>query len=306
MRHFLLLGALAVGYCLTNVDAAHAQRWGRERSGFSVNTPGFSFSYGNPGWYGRGYGYGYPYAGWYGRGYDPYGWGYRPYYGAWYQGYPAYYSDDVVSVDGNQDRGISFYAGYPNQSNAELRVQLPDPNASLTIDGQPTMQRGVNRVFAVPPLTRDRTYSYALRATWMENGREVSRDKKVDFKPGESISVNFTDDRQHGNSRADEGAGRTEDRRGLQPASDASTEKLLMARIVRVDGNRIVLAPADGGAERTVQFADDGVVTRNGNQANLQQLRAEMPVTVTLRSGSPTVATKIEVREQGTDGDIKP
>src|SRR5262249_13929838 len=37
------------------------------------------------------------------------------------------------------------------------------------------------------------TYTYTLRSTWMENGREVNREKQVSVKPGQEAVVRFAD-----------------------------------------------------------------------------------------------------------------
>src|SRR5262249_43736003 len=36
-------------------------------------------------------------------------------------------------------------------------------------------------------------YHYTIRGSWMENGRQVTRQKVVNFKPGEQVTVNLGD-----------------------------------------------------------------------------------------------------------------
>jgi uncharacterized protein (TIGR03000 family) len=327
MKRMLTLGALAIGLCLAGSDTAQAQRWGwgPSRGGVSVNAPGFSYNYGNPGWYG--YNYGYPYGGWYGRGnyYAPNtSWGYGPSYG--YNRYPIYYyppagSNYSQSASGyagneyatnNSNQIMSFYQGNPGQAQTTLQVRVPDPNAQVTIDNQPTAQRGTDRVFAVPQLEAGKTYSYTVRATWMDGAREVSREKKIEFKAGEPLTVNFMDEQQ-------QSADTRQNKNAIRPVAerrDALTDRVttpeqttgtaVSGKIVRIDGRQMVVKPSDGGQERTFQIADDAAITRNGNKVTLQQLATDMSVTVTPGSGSPTIATKIEVREGAEGGAIIP
>ena len=83
-------------------------------------------------------------------------------------------------------------AFYPPDGNAPVQVNIRVPAAAeLTIDGQRTTLTGTNRVFVSPALERGYQYSYEIQAKWMENGREVTRTRKVSFQPGQQVSVDF-------------------------------------------------------------------------------------------------------------------
>jgi uncharacterized protein (TIGR03000 family) len=150
------------------------------------------------GWGGWGGGYlGYPY----------YGYSY-PYYGDNY-GYsypsvavsPSYYYGDLTA-DSNYpplysgtspipDRQ-SFYS--PSAATADrttVRVELPDPDAKVLFDDTLTTQTGTDRVFTTPPLDPSKSYTYTVRATWMEDGKEVTKTKDVRIQAGQPTMIDF-------------------------------------------------------------------------------------------------------------------
>ena len=53
-------------------------------------------------------------------------------------------------------------------------VRLP-ATATLLFDGMPTMQKGTYRRFVTNDLIPKLKYYYILRATWQENGHDVTR-----------------------------------------------------------------------------------------------------------------------------------
>jgi uncharacterized protein (TIGR03000 family) len=170
---------------------------------------------GGGGYHGGGYG-GYNHGGGYGGyyhhgGYGAYpffygGYSSYPYYGNWGQGYyagPGYYSaPPVVYSDGTYGSTVvqggtpattqSFYSG-PSAGAQEtrLRVIVPSADARVWVGGKETQQRGTERSFVSPPLPAGKTYTYSVRATWMDGDREVSRDKEVDVVPGQEAILRF-------------------------------------------------------------------------------------------------------------------
>jgi uncharacterized protein (TIGR03000 family) len=77
----------------------------------------------------------------------------------------------------------------PNVANVEVRV--PE-NAKIWIDGQTTTPTGAVRHFVSPPLEKDKSFTYEIRALWTDaNGKEIDQTKKVQVKAGGWIGVNF-------------------------------------------------------------------------------------------------------------------
>ncbi|HEV3143638.1 MAG TPA: TIGR03000 domain-containing protein [Gemmataceae bacterium] len=83
---------------------------------------------------------------------------------------------------------------------ANIRVYLPTADARLEVQGVMTKQEGVSRLFKSPGLTPGKSYVYDMKATWMENGKQLVREKsirvmagmttEVDFRMGEALVVN--------------------------------------------------------------------------------------------------------------------
>jgi uncharacterized protein (TIGR03000 family) len=207
MRKTMLALALTAVVALTVTSDAFAQRrggWGVGNS-IGIGSPGIGFYGGNAynrgygsGYYGSGYGNGF-YGSGYGSGYyggSNYGHYSQPYYGNYAQPYYAsdyYYSPSIV-----QTQGLNVYqSSYePAQSttSATVIVLVPQPDATLWFNGAATTQRGMERSFATPPLDSNSSYSYTVRARWMENGQTVERERRVNVQPGQSVAVDFRGD----------------------------------------------------------------------------------------------------------------
>lgn len=179
-------------------------------------------SYGS-GYYGGSY---YPYSslsnrGWYGNSSSYYSYGSPSYYEGTYNNayngsyqqpmysYPTYSesyttpgqitssfqtmpsSSSFASVGQQGITSQSFYGGPTTASDkAQFQVMLPSADAKLWIDDKATQQSGTDRFFESPSLSSG-TYTYTVKATWTENGKEVTRTKKVDFQPGQNVMVDL-------------------------------------------------------------------------------------------------------------------
>lgn len=73
-----------------------------------------------------------------------------------------------------------------------IHVHVPTATAQVWFEGAPTRQQGQERIFTSPPLPAGRTFTYVIRAAWQEGGREVVREKIVEFKPGRRVDVRFS------------------------------------------------------------------------------------------------------------------
>ena len=121
-----------------------------------------------------------------------YGYGSAPVVGD-YGGNP-YYSDSVAgypNIPATGDSRQSFYSPAGMSNRATVRVALPNPNAKVYFDDETTTQSGTNRVFNSPTLEPDKSYTYTVRATWMEDGKEVTRTKDVKVQAGRAATVDF-------------------------------------------------------------------------------------------------------------------
>jgi uncharacterized protein (TIGR03000 family) len=197
MKKIIGAGAIACLLAMSLLAApAHAQRWGRfGMRGGTVYGSSYYYPSDNYGGYTVGPAYYTPFAasnyGWgpvvtgytYG---DTLNYGINSYVSpaAWDTTNPQY-----SSAAQNQNTYRSMYS--PANVDARIRVAVPDANAQVFFDDSPTRQTGLERFFYSPPLDTTKNYSYTVRATWMENGKEVSRTKDVKVQSGRTSIVDF-------------------------------------------------------------------------------------------------------------------
>ena len=203
----MCLATGAALWCATP-DEALAQKRGGERGNRGGgnrgnNNAGRVYSTPNPGyrgtdWRGSNWG-GWNYGGWNsGYGYYPFGYGYGFYpfgYGL-NRGYRSgYYPDSYPSNDySTTTEEYPSYVGQRAPSNtAQLRVQVPDPNAQVWLNGAGTNLTGTSRVFVTPPLSGNYTHTYEVHARWMNpDGQMLDQVRNVEVQPGQEVIVNFS------------------------------------------------------------------------------------------------------------------
>lgn len=74
---------------------------------------------------------------------------------------------------------------------ANIRVLVPNPQAKVWFDGNLTSQAGTDRLFHTPSLTGG-SYSYRIRASWIQNGKEMVQEAVANVTPGQTTTVDFT------------------------------------------------------------------------------------------------------------------
>lgn len=79
---------------------------------------------------------------------------------------------------------------------ARIRVLLPAANARVWFDGQPTLQTGLDRLFASPPLPAGQKCSYTVRAIWLNNGHLIDVEKEAPIQSGQESMVDFRSPRR--------------------------------------------------------------------------------------------------------------
>jgi uncharacterized protein (TIGR03000 family) len=186
--------------------------------GYGLNNYGYgygNYGYGNYGYGNRVWGYN-PglYAGNYGGlAYNSnyYGANYRPgYYGGLsysgpaytYGNYqPAYYGGMSYSGPAYASYGpsMNYQSSYPpggglstqSENSAGITVVVP-ANAEIWFDGSKTQQTGPTREFMTPSLTPGKSFTYEVRARWMDGANEVDQTRTVTVTPGKTTTVNFT------------------------------------------------------------------------------------------------------------------
>lgn len=106
--------------------------------------------------------------------------------GTYYAFGPDYYPYPVAQMAPLTETRKSFYPA-PGQAAATIRVLVPD--AEVWFDTTMTKQRGRERVFQSPPLESSGTYT--VKARWLENGRQVEQERRVQVQPGQAVAVAF-------------------------------------------------------------------------------------------------------------------
>src|SRR5215469_1210669 len=74
---------------------------------------------------------------------------------------------------------------------AQVLVIVPE-NAEVWFEGVQTRQTGSHRTFWSSVLTPGKTYSYKVKARWLENGKPVEQTRTIDVSANRISRVDFT------------------------------------------------------------------------------------------------------------------
>jgi uncharacterized protein (TIGR03000 family) len=77
----------------------------------------------------------------------------------------------------------------PEDQPATVEVVAP-ADAVVTFDGHPTSQASTHRIFETPPLAKGKSYYYTVEATFEQNGKRVTKRRRVEvFAGGRTLTV---------------------------------------------------------------------------------------------------------------------
>jgi uncharacterized protein (TIGR03000 family) len=164
----------------TGADSAdHGRRGCNGCSGYYGGCSGSSYSGCCSSGYRSGY-YGYSYAPGFNYGYaSGYGYSYAPGY--------SYGPGMMPGVEMRQ----SFYRGPGDNGGAMIRVMVPDPEAEIWFENSPTKQRGMDRLYYSAPFDGTGNFGYTIKAKWMDNGRAVEQERRVQVQRDQPVTVDF-------------------------------------------------------------------------------------------------------------------
>jgi uncharacterized protein (TIGR03000 family) len=76
---------------------------------------------------------------------------------------------------------------------SKIHVHLPTTEAKVYFDDTlaKTETGKKDREFCCPALEEGKRYTYKVVVVWVENGREVTHETKIEFKAGEDVVVDF-------------------------------------------------------------------------------------------------------------------
>ncbi len=80
--------------------------------------------------------------------------------------------------------------------------------------------------------------------------------------------------------------------------ADANTH---MGKVVKVEGNKLIMVGKDGKDEHTHTLAPDAQITLDGKEAKLTDLRKDLFVRVTTKEGDKNTALRVEAQTKAFD-----
>jgi uncharacterized protein (TIGR03000 family) len=314
-RGIILAGILGLLGVLVAADPAQAQWFGRGRV--------FVGPYG--GYYG-----GYYYGPYYRTYYAPY---YYPPPTTVYYSQPvvreSYYAAPANAAPGYAAPASTAPAG----SAVTLHIKVPRADARVWIEGQQMQLTGTDRDFQSPPLDAGRGYTYTIRAAWMQGGDEVSREQKLDVKAGQDVVVDFRKPRSDtapaprplpSGTRAEKYNNAeetsepppppkqplpTEIRPQSQeqpqgalesppPDNRTAADKTHEGKVVKAGDGKLTMTDKDGNNRHMHDVSASALITRDGKDSKLADLKEGDFVKVTTETDSKgkSQAVKIEAR----------
>jgi uncharacterized protein (TIGR03000 family) len=117
---------------------------------------------------------------------------YPPYSPYWARPADGTVVDGSTGADGTSQ---SFKAGSAADK-AEFAIKVPAANAKLFFNDKLVEQEGTDRKLITPVLQAGTSYSYRVKATWMENGQEKSQEQKLHVVPGQAMNIAFGEGKQ--------------------------------------------------------------------------------------------------------------
>jgi uncharacterized protein (TIGR03000 family) len=80
----------------------------------------------------------------------------------------------------------------PIDQRSVISLQMP-PGARLVVNDQDIVARTTNPMFITPPLEPGKDYSYDFKVTVTQDGKAVTRSKRVTVRPGELVRLSYED-----------------------------------------------------------------------------------------------------------------
>ena len=108
---------------------------------------------------------------------------------------PAYYDyAPAFTASAPVARSQSYYyapaEASPINHRVTINVTVP-ADAQIWFDGSATVQTGQQRQFVSPPLEPGRAYTYDVQVNWKQDGREVTRNRRITIHAGDVVNLTF-------------------------------------------------------------------------------------------------------------------
>jgi uncharacterized protein (TIGR03000 family) len=86
----------------------------------------------------------------------------------------------------------SFYRGEQTVASNQVALDIRVPsNADVIVNGEKMTATGTNRRFTSSALTAGQDYEYKVKATWTEDGKQMSKERTVKAQPGQRQTVDL-------------------------------------------------------------------------------------------------------------------
>jgi uncharacterized protein (TIGR03000 family) len=85
----------------------------------------------------------------------------------------------------------SLYSPPETRNQATIQVLVPDAKAQVIFDDTKTEETGTDRLFTSPALNPGKTYTYTIKAKWMDKDEEVVRTADIRVQAGRATLVDF-------------------------------------------------------------------------------------------------------------------
>src|SRR5262249_5684961 len=87
---------------------------------------------------------------------------------------------------------VQGFAAQGGPGPVRITVIVGTADAEVWLDGTATKSKGTTRTFFSPSLKPDRKFSYEIRAKWTKDDKEFDEKRKVSFRAGDMLTVDFT------------------------------------------------------------------------------------------------------------------
>ncbi len=80
---------------------------------------------------------------------------------------------------------VAVMAAAQTRDTARIRILLPDAQARVWMDGKETKATGTDRFYDTPKLIAGGNSAYRIKASWMQQGREMAHEQYILVAPGQ-------------------------------------------------------------------------------------------------------------------------
>jgi len=157
-------------------------------------------------------------------------------------------------------------------------------DARVSLDGKDAKLTDLKKDQMVRVTTKEGDQTQAVRIEALDKNRDFDKSG-TDKNPPELNLLVLADDKKDNKDNKDN-------------PTDKNTHE---GKILRIEGNKIVMADKDGKNEHTHTLAADAKVMCDGKECKLTDLKKDQQVRVTTKEGDQTQAVRVEALDKNKD-----